>query len=87
MVFRKVKRAKHFLKGLRANIYDRVAMFRQSTHAEVLKNAQLVKELLVAQFKQASGSSFPYHLKRKQPVYSPVDKWPRLLLLLLLHHQ
>lgn len=43
------KKARKFLKGLRANIYDQLVTMRLATYAEALDNAQLVEELLVAQ--------------------------------------
>lgn len=45
------KKANRFLKSLRADIYDRVAMFRPTTYAKVLENAQLAQELLVARYR------------------------------------
>lgn len=78
LVSTKVKRAKRFLKGLRLDICDHVAMFRLSTYAKVLDNTQLVKELLVACFKQATSSQFLEHFKRKQAIQGPIDRRLRI---------
>lgn len=47
MTFESCK-ARKFLKGLRANIYDQVTMVRPSSYAEVLEHAQLVEYLISA---------------------------------------
>lgn len=42
------KKTRKFLKGLRADIFNQVAMMKSTTYIEALKNVLLVKELLVA---------------------------------------
>lgn len=47
----KNKKAQKFLKGLRANIFDRVAMMRSNTYIEALEHSQLIKELLITRYR------------------------------------
>lgn len=45
------KKVWKYLKGLRANIFDLVAMMRSNTYAKALEHAQLVEELFTAHYR------------------------------------
>lgn len=50
LIATEIKKDRKFLKGLRADIYDRVTMMKLATYTEALKNAQLAEELLAASY-------------------------------------
>lgn len=46
----KSKKAKNFLKGLRADIFYQLAVMKPVTYVEALQNAQLAEELLTIHY-------------------------------------
>lgn len=48
MIIFESRKVRKFLKRLRVDIYDRIAMLRPSSYAEVLEHAQLVENLISA---------------------------------------